>query len=151
MLARIALASLAAIVFSDPALAARRAPAEDMQGIAVTGTDGRPLGAEQTRDAILRGAKARGWSVQREETGKITLELRDGPRSDGSSRNYLVIDIPYKAGALDVHYVDSSDSFKVMETGDKRTANSGYRKRLDRLMAGIADAAKVVSAMEGTR
>jgi hypothetical protein len=150
MLARIALASLAAIVLSTPAPAALRAPADDMQ-VAVSGTDGKPLGVEQTRAAILRGAKARGWSVQKEEAGKITLELRDGPRVGGSSQHYLVIDILYATGALDVRYVDSSGSFRVAEREGKRTADSGYKKRLDRLMAGIADAAKVVSAMEGAR
>jgi hypothetical protein len=151
MFARIALASVAAIALSASALAAPRAPAEDRQGIAVNGTGGKPLGIEQTRESILRGAKARGWSVQRVEAGKVTLELHDGQRVDGGSQNHLVIDIHYRAGAMDLRYVGSSDTFKVVETGGKRTADNGYRKRLDRLMAGIADAARVVSAMGGTQ
>jgi hypothetical protein len=97
-----ALFVVASVLGAGQALAQRAAvPIIDHPDIAVATSSGKPLQPERVKEAILAAAKAKGWGLAFEPSGKImaTLVVRN--------KHTVVVEIAYTAEKYSLMYKDS--------------------------------------------
>jgi hypothetical protein len=124
MKARLLLAILFAVTLgAGPALAQRvPVPIIDHPNLSVANSSGKPLQADQVKQAIQEAAKAKGWSLAYEPSGRIlaTLVVRN--------KHTVVVEIAYAPDKYSIMYKDSVNmKYAPNAQADPRvnTANSG--------------------------
>ena len=113
--------------------AAKATLVEDIDGIALTGPDYRPLSAAEVRTAITGAATALGWTIT--EVGDEVIRLRLARSSDRASF-WVDIELPYGDGRFGIRYVDS-DGLRYREGGGRRAIHGSYGRWISNLLQAI--------------
>lgn len=127
---RYTLAALAAgLLLSAPAMARQdellERPREE-----VTMVDGSKPTATIVRNAILRGASQRSWTVKAQKDGVITLEILV------RGKHQVVVDVLYDAHSFQIKYV-SSNNLNYEEEDGKRMIHPNYNNWVNNLAQSI--------------
>jgi hypothetical protein len=124
------------LIACGSAHAARAITIPDRTDLEVSGPDGKPLGLAETRNAILVGARKRGWQLKGEEPGSVRFYY--DYRGGGAG---ATIEVPYQAGLYSIRYVDSH-GLRARESGSRRTIHGTYGRWIRNLVDSVSKAAQ---------
>jgi hypothetical protein len=123
------LLSLALLAAAFPAGAARTAALLNYEELPVQSSDGKPLGLEQIRKAIISGAATRQWAASVQPGNVVQLTYSRG-------KHTAVVRVKYSAKTYSINYVDSTDLNYSME-GGKPVIHPTYNSWINNLRQAI--------------
>lgn len=123
-------ACLMACMALSPAHAERRSPLVERGTVTMSDPASMPPGADALHDAILRGARARGWQPTEEAPGRIVLRIE--PRG----KHVAVVAVRHDDRSFRVEYV-SSVNLLYKERRNVAYIHKNYNVWVDQLIEAI--------------
>ena len=122
---------LAAFLIAAPSVHAAKAsvPLQNYEDLPVTGADGKPLTADQVKQAILMGAARSRWAASVQPGNVVRLTLT--PRT-----HVAVVDVVYSAKGYSIRY-SSSTNLGYGQEGGTAVIHPNYNKWVNALRQAI--------------
>ena len=108
----------ASALFWSAAHARESVPVVNHIDVPVMTSSGKPVTADQVRDAIVKGAEKKGWAVMRSPTSEL-LSAKLVVRN----KHTVAVSIPYSAESYSIKYQDSINMNFKLSDGPKNTAS----------------------------
>jgi hypothetical protein len=120
---------LAALLVAPGAHAARTAPLQNYDDVLVATSDGKPVTAEQVRNAIIAGASRARWTASVGQGNTVRLTYN-------KSSHTAVVDVMYSVKSYSIRYADSTD-LNYGQEGGSAVIHPNYNKWISKLKQSI--------------
>lgn len=126
------------LAFMTPMAQASDAPLQNVDRQAVARADGKPVTAEQVKQAIVRAGALRGWVITPVRDGHMIGDI------NVRNKHTAKVDIGYDAGGFSIKYVDSTNLRYRKDEDGKDVIHNNYNRWVNNLRHDTVNAVRAL-------